>query len=48
MKFGKPARNKIEYIAENKFVHYISDGSGRDFYVTQNDGGNVKVPRWRD
>lgn len=35
-------------MAENKFTHYISDGSGRDFYITSNDGGNVRVPRWRD
>ena len=48
MRFGKPVRSKQEYFPENKFPHYISDGSGRDFYVTSNDGGNVRVPRWRD
>ena len=48
MRFGKPARAKAEYAPESKFPHYISDGSGRDFYVSCNDGGNVRVPRWRD
>lgn len=38
----------MEYIQENKFPHYVSDGTGRDFYVTCNEGGNVRVPRWRD
>lgn len=48
MKFGKPNKTKIQYVQENKFPHYISDGSGRDFYVTCNEGGNTRVPRWRD
>ena len=47
MRFGKPNRTKMD-APDNKFTHYVSDGSGRDFYVTTNEGGNVTVPRWRD
>lgn len=32
----------------NKFVHYISDGSGRDFYVGLTEGGNSTPHRWRN
>mgnify|MGYP000858817068 CR=1 FL=1 len=32
----------------NKFVHYVSDGSGRDFYVALTNGGNSHPHRWRN
>jgi hypothetical protein len=32
----------------NKFVHYVSDGSGRDFYVASTEGGNSNPFRWRN
>lgn len=32
----------------NKFVHYISDGSGRDFYVGLTEGGNSHPHSWRN
>jgi hypothetical protein len=32
----------------NKFVHYVSDGSGRDFYVASTEGGNSNPHRWRN
>ena len=46
-KYGK---HPYEYNhgASNKFVHYVSDGSGRDFYVALSDGGNSKPHRWRN
>ena len=34
--------------ASNKFPHYISDGSGRDNYVKNTEGGNSIPFRWRD
>ena len=46
-KYGK---HPYEYNtgAPNKFVHYISDGSGRDFYVGSTEGGNSNPHRWRN
>lgn len=29
-------------------MHYVSDGSGRDFYVTSTEGGNSNPHRWRN
>lgn len=48
MIFGKPYQAPLPPKLENNFPHYISDGSGRDFYVTHNEGGNSHVHRWRD
>ena len=47
MRFGMPAKSKVD-APHSKFTHYTSDGSGRDFYVSSNEGGNVHVPSWRD
>jgi hypothetical protein len=46
-KYGK---HPYEYNkgGSNKFVHYVSDGSGRDFYVGSNEGGNSTTHRWRN
>lgn len=32
----------------NHFKHYTSDGTGRDHYVTCNEGGNIQPYRWTD
>lgn len=48
MVFGKPYQSPLPPKLENKFPHYISDGSGRDFYVTNDEGGNSNVHRWRN
>lgn len=37
-----------QYGASNKFPHYVSDGSGRDYYVKQTEGGNSQPFRWRN
>jgi len=34
--------------SENKFVHYVSDGSGRDFYVSSTEGGSTVPFKWRN
>lgn len=46
----KYGRHPFEYKegGSNKFVHYISDGSGRDYYVASTEGGNSKPFRWRN
>ena len=46
-KYGK---HPFEYNkgGSNKFVHYISDGSGRDYYVGSTEGGNSNPHRWRN
>ena len=46
-KYGK---HPFEYNkgGSNKFVHYVSDGSGRDFYVALTNGGNSNPHRWRN
>lgn len=46
----KYGRHPYEYKngAANKFVHYVSDGSGRDHYVGSNEGGNTYPHRWRN
>lgn len=46
-KYGK---HPYEYNTggSNKFVHYISDGSGRDFYIGSTEGGNSHPHRWRN
>jgi hypothetical protein len=46
-KYGK---HPYEYNtgAANKFVHYVSDGSGRDFYVGSTEGGNSNPHCWRN
>ena len=46
-KYGK---HPYEYNkgGSNKFVHYVSDGSGRDYYVGSNEGGNSTTFRWRN
>ena len=50
--FGKTQYNRhpftYQYGASNKFPHYISDGSGRDYYVKNTEGGNSTPFRWRD
>lgn len=50
--FGKTAYNRhptsFNKGGSNKFPHYISDGSGRDFYVKNTEGGNSVPFRWRD
>jgi hypothetical protein len=45
-KYGK---HPFEYNkgGSNKFVHYISDGSGRDYYVGSTEGGNSNPFHWR-
>ncbi|CAM6005464.1 unnamed protein product [Sphagnum balticum] len=52
LSFGqtKYGRHPYEYNkgGPNKFVHYISDGSGRDHYVTSTEGGNSDPFRWRN
>ena len=52
MKFGKTVYNRhptsFKEGASNKFPHYVSDGSGRDFYVKNTEGGNSCPFRWRD
>lgn len=48
MVFGKTYQAPLPPKLENHFPHYISDGSGRDFYVTNNEGGNSHVHRWRN
>ena len=48
MIFGKTYVAPLPPKMENRFPHYISDGSGRDFYVTHNEGGNSSVHRWRN
>ena len=46
-KYGK---HPYEYNkgGSNKFVHYVSDGTGRDFYVGSTEGGNSCPFRWRN
>ncbi len=51
--FGKTAYNKHPWqyksaTERGKFNHYTSDGSGRDFYITSNEGGNSFPFRWRN
>jgi len=41
-------KGKYSDISNLKFVHYISDGSGRDFYVGLTEGGNSDPHRWRN
>ena len=32
----------------NRFPHYVSDGSGRDYYVKSTEGGNSVPFDWRN
>ena len=52
MTFGKTMYNRhpasFREGAPNKFPHYVSDGSGRDFYVTSTEGGNSCPFNWRN
>ena len=52
MSFGKTTYNRhptsFKEGASNKFPHYVSDGSGRDFYVKNTEGGNSCPFRWRN
>jgi hypothetical protein len=52
MSFGKTTYNKhptsYQFGDSNRFPHYISDGSGRDFYVKSTEGGNSHPFRWRN
>lgn len=52
MSFGKTQYNRptssYKCTSHNNFPHYISDGSGRDFYVKNNEGGNNMPFKWRD
>ena len=47
VKYGRHA-SEYNKGGSNKFVHYVSDGTGRDFYVGSNEGGNSNVYRWRN
>lgn len=52
MSFGKTQYNRhptsFKEGGSNKFPHYVSDGSGRDYYVTSTEGGNSCPFRWRN
>lgn len=41
-----PAPN--QFGTTNRFHHYHSDGTGRDYYVKSTDGGNSHPFRWRN
>ena len=45
--YGRNSHSQREG-GSGKFPHYISDGSGRDFYVKKTDGGNSRPFSWRD
>lgn len=50
--FGKAVYNRhptsFKEGGSNKFPHYVSDGTGRDYYVGSTEGGNSAPFRWRN
>lgn len=38
----------LESTGNNRFVHYVSDGTGRDNYVGRTEGGNATPYDWKE